>query len=239
MTFNQLCAFILVLCLYLIFSTTVESQSLTIHGLQSEQIQIQELLNSEGIGSVNRPYSLFTYRNAVRNRNSEAGWWNRNLNASRIELPGNIEFGVYPFRLQNTLNSSLPMAENNEAAWYGSGSNTEFRGGLWITSDYFTFSIQPHLVWQQNKDFSYPRRVLRDGDGNVRYIAERTGAELRIDAPFRFGPDPYWTYDWSYSSARVHYKELELGVSTEPLWWGPGHRNALSMSNNAPGFPQV
>jgi hypothetical protein len=32
---------------------------------------------------------------------------------------------------------------------------------------------------------------------------------------------------------------VAIGVSTENLWWGPGTRNALIMSNNAPGFPHI
>ncbi|RYG43880.1 MAG: hypothetical protein EOO01_20530, partial [Chitinophagaceae bacterium] len=35
------------------------------------------------------------------------------------------------------------------------------------------------------------------------------------------------------------YKKLSLGVSTENLWWGPGIRNSLLMSNNAPGFAHI
>ena len=30
-----------------------------------------------------------------------------------------------------------------------------------------------------------------------------------------------------------------MGVSTENLWWGPGVRNSLIMSNNAPGFGHI
>ncbi|MCC5943261.1 MAG: hypothetical protein JJU37_17085 [Balneolaceae bacterium] len=80
----------------------------------------------------------------------------------------------------------------------------------------------------------HPRFISRDSDGNIRFIAE--GVQDGMDAPFRFGPDPYTTFDWGYSSIRFHYNEFETGLSTEPLWWGPAVRYPLVMSNNAPGF---
>ncbi len=57
--------------------------------------------------------------------------------------------------------------------------------------------------------------------------------------PYRFGPDAYSDFDWGLSSARIHYKSIEAGISTEPLWWGPGVQYALMMSNNAGGFQHL
>lgn len=41
------------------------------------------------------------------------------------------------------------------------------------------------------------------------------------------------------SSIRVSSGALSVGVSTENLWWGPGIRNSLVMTNNAPGFGHI
>ncbi|MEL7006816.1 MAG: capsule assembly Wzi family protein, partial [Bacteroidota bacterium] len=35
------------------------------------------------------------------------------------------------------------------------------------------------------------------------------------------------------------YKNLGVGISTENLWWGPGKKNSLLMSNNARGFSHI
>src|SRR5699024_1520608 len=59
----------------------------------------------------------------------------------------------------------------------------------------------------------------------------------RIDLPFRFGPDSFTTFSMGHSSIRLHLYGFEVGLSTEPLWWGPGVKYALTMSNNAPGMP--
>src|SRR5690625_2054138 len=222
-----------------VFPNIVQSQSLTIGGLQDEQLRIQLLLkNPEGISTVNRPFSRNSYErvmeNASQNRgSSEAGWWNRPLGSPEIELPAGFRGGLHPLHFQSTYNTRFPHGENNQAAWFGNGLNTEGMGGFWLTSDFLTISVQPHIIWQQNQDFLIPQHILRDSQGNPLYLAEGIGNV--IDAPFRFGPDPLWTFDWGYSSARDHYRKLEAVIRTEPLWWGPMTRYPLIMSNNSPG----
>jgi hypothetical protein len=41
------------------------------------------------------------------------------------------------------------------------------------------------------------------------------------------------------SQVRAHAFGVALGVSTENMWWGPGIRNSIIMSNTAGGFPHV
>lgn len=60
-----------------------------------------------------------------------------------------------------------------------------------------------------------------------------------IDLPARFGKDQYSKVYWGQSSIRLNYKEMSFGVSSENLWWGPGMRNSLLMSNTAPGFKHL
>jgi hypothetical protein len=56
----------------------------------------------------------------------------------------------------------------------------------------------------------------------------------QIDAPLRFGPNSFWTANPGQSFARIDLYNVALGVSRENLWWGPGVRNALLMSNSGP-----
>jgi hypothetical protein len=60
-----------------------------------------------------------------------------------------------------------------------------------------------------------------------------------IDLPVRFGTTEYDKAYWGQSSIRLNYKSLSVGLSTENLWWGPGIRSSLLMSNTAPGFPHL
>ena len=41
------------------------------------------------------------------------------------------------------------------------------------------------------------------------------------------------------SSVGIRLGAVSMGVSTQNLWWGPGQRSSLLMSNNAPGFLHV
>lgn len=162
-------------------------------------------------------------------------WWECPLRSSGFEITGGIRGGFYDPLFTNTLNSSLPYGENNGAAWYGKGLNSELQGGLWLTSDWLTLTFRPHLVWQQNLNFQKPRFIGNTPGANPDY-----GAEVAyIDRPWRFGGDSFSTADLGQSSLRLHYRNLEAGLSNETLWWGPAVRYPLTLSNNAPGLKHV
>ncbi|HLR25905.1 MAG TPA: capsule assembly Wzi family protein, partial [Fodinibius sp.] len=154
-----------------------------------------------------------------------------------------FNLGFYEPVLKGTVNSKLPYGENNGAAWYGRGLNLEFQGGFHITSNFLDVSFRPHIIYQQNRDFEVPNFIPRDRQGNIIYAAQGTLPEdslaQRIDRPFRFGPDAFTTFSWGHSSIRFHHYDIELGLSSEPLWWGPAVQYALVMSNNAAGVPHA
>jgi hypothetical protein len=60
-----------------------------------------------------------------------------------------------------------------------------------------------------------------------------------IDLPLRLGRRPLQRVDPGQSSLAFVVGSGEFGVATENEWWGPGVRNALILSNNAPGFPHL
>jgi hypothetical protein len=57
--------------------------------------------------------------------------------------------------------------------------------------------------------------------------------------PLRFGDRGLQRIDAGQSSVVVRVGRAEIGVATENEWWGPGVRNALILSSNAPGFPHA
>src|SRR5690606_2889716 len=57
-----------------------------------------------------------------------------------------------------------------------------------------------------------------------------------MDIPERFGERSYNTLLPGQSSIRYNLESISFGISTENIWWGPGRRNSLIMSNNAAGF---
>ncbi len=216
----------------------LQAQTISVGSLQDEQIQLNILLQDSLVyGAINRPSAIGFYEDAIGGSADESKWWLRSLQTSEYEIYPSVKMGIAPLNLQNNLNTRLPYGENNGAAWYGRGYTTEFSGGFYLKSDYFSVNVQPHIIYQQNEDFLHPRFIPRDPNGNILYAAE--GIEFRYDAPFRFGPDPYTTFDTGHSSIRLHYGKAEAGISTEPLWWGPMERYPLIMSNNAAGMTHV
>ena len=58
---------------------------------------------------------------------------------------------------------------------------------------------------------------------------------VKIDNPDRMGTEPYRAAFWGQSFAKLHFGPVALGYGSENVWWGPGLRGAMLMSNNAPG----
>jgi hypothetical protein len=77
----------------------------------------------------------------------------------------------------------------------------------------------------------------RAGGGYVfpYYVA----SQWSIDQPMRFGARPIRRFDLGQSTAMFSTNRLQFGFSNENEWWGPGIRNAIVLSNNAPGFPHL
>lgn len=232
-------SFWIILLFHVVSSGIVQAQIIPIDDLKEEQIRIQQLLNGSLHSSfTNRPvwngiYEAYYESGAEQ---IDYGLWSRRLIPHQYQLDDNlgIHFGIYSPSLGLTTNSNVPYGWNNEAAWYGRGVNSSWTGGFWITSDFITITVRPQFTTQQNHSFEVPRFIEYDSDGNIRYHAEAIGDN--IDNPFRFGPDPFTTFSHGYTSIRAHYKQIETGFSTEPLWWGGSVNYPLLMSNNAPGM---
>ncbi len=236
------------LFLALPFAKTI-AQPIPVGDTMDEQYRLLQLLSDSTIQTSlsNRPLWFSTYDNIFgKNDFNTEAWWGTSMRSGEINYAiGNYEMkaGAYRPVFNNTYNTELPYGENNGAAWYGRGLNSELKAGFYITSDYLTLTLRPHLIHTQNKDFETPRFIPTYPDGSPRYVAQGILPEVvlgdRIDRPFRFGPDSYQTLDWGQSSLRLHYNEIEAGISNETLWWGPGVRYALAMSNNAAGLPHA
>lgn len=219
-------------------SSNLQAQTISVGSLQDEQIQLNILLQDSLVfNALNRPITIDFYNETISGNSNPAKWWQRSLYKSEKEIFPSVKVGTNPLNLQNNLNTRMPYGENNGAAWYGRGYTTEFTGGFYLKSEYLSFNLQPHIIYHENRDFLRPRFIPRGENGEILYVAEGIG--LRYDAPFRFGPDPYTTIVPGHSSIRLHYKKVEAGVSTEPLWWGPMERYPLMMSNNAAGIPHA
>lgn len=134
-----------------------------------------------------------------------------------------------PVVLSSTWSSTRPAGSNDGLAWRGRGFSTSAAAGLYLRSGGLSAALYPELVWTQNRDYeTWP------GTDQTRYPLRPN-----LDVPQRTGDGPRLDAGLGQSFVRLDAWGWSAGISTQNLWWGPAIRNALIMSNHAPGLPHV
>ena len=131
--------------------------------------------------------------------------------------------------VRSFFNSDVPRGGNDGAVWQGRGLTTALSSRIWVRWGGLSLTLDPLVIHNQNASFDLAP-VQPSGQPVYAYPWRR------IDWPQRFGPDDYWTVDPGQSSIALEWKAARLSLGNESLWWGPGIRNAIVMSNNGPGF---
>lgn len=138
---------------------------------------------------------------------------------------------LLPASLQYRNNSAFPYGWNDGSMVPNRGGQTSFSAGIFSKYRFLTIQFQPEFVLANiNK---YDELAAAPGYGWHWYYTFGN----RIDMPEYFGKGSYSRAYWGQSSIRLNFDPVSIGLSTENLWWGPGIRNSLLMSNTAPGFP--
>lgn len=139
--------------------------------------------------------------------------------------------GALPVTIDQQYNTRNPYGWNDGAMIPARGYQIMVSTGFYAKAGPLSIQLKPEMVWAQNKAFeTFPTNHYDVVWANYYYFLNR------IDNPERFGEKAYSKLLPGQSSIRLNYKALSVGLSTENLWWGPGMRNSLIMSNNAPGF---
>ena len=142
-------------------------------------------------------------------------------------------------------NSQIPFSMNDGGTWAGRGVAWLFTGGadaqLGRVRLLFApqFALSTNRWWLVRDSTHFPPPLLpanRNGNG---YMFAWYGAPYSIDLPLRYGDVNLSRLSLGQSSLSVDANALTVGFSTENEWWGPGVRNAIVLSNNAPGFPHL
>lgn len=140
-------------------------------------------------------------------------------------------YGVLDPTATQFWNSARPWGQNDGAVWQGRGSTFALSTGVFGRYGVVSAALRPRFIRAENRDFEL----------SIWPVASRQSAyayPLRndIDLPQRFGPEAFTLLDLGESYLRLDYRGFALGLSNENMWWGPGWRNAIVMSNNAAGF---
>jgi hypothetical protein len=163
--------------------------------------------------------------------------WRRSKPADLVGSDHTAKSGFARFLAPATLrieaNSGYPSDRNNGSLWGGKGLNTQLQAGLEFRSKHFSAAVIPEVNHQQNGEFKTraPSSSTHDPLSNPFYGT--------IDLPQRFGTESYTSIAPGQSYVRADVGPFGAGVSTENLWWGPGLRESIVLSNTAPGFPHA
>jgi hypothetical protein len=144
---------------------------------------------------------------------------------------------IYPLPLvwKNQINSHHPYGMNDGSMIAAKGYQTQLSAGFFAKAGPVSLQFRPEVVYAENNDYTEIHERTHS-DRLTLYYADYLNS---IDLPSRVGDGPYSKFDWGQSSIRVTFDPVSVGLSNENLWWGPGSRSSLLMSNNAPGFKHI
>ena len=138
------------------------------------------------------------------------------------------------------VNSALPSGENDGALWAGKGPNARVIAGVDAGFHGLRVTLLPELAYSSNEFFEYGQLFVPSLQaGRNPYSSPWNGVPVSIDAPPRFGPGKTVRVSPGQSSVSFRSRGVELGITTENEWWGPGIRTAIVLSDNAEGFPRA
>jgi hypothetical protein len=156
--------------------------------------------------------------------------------AARLPRPPEEErrVTVLPIRLASIWNARYPSAGNDGLLWAGRGLSSLASAGVYARIGPLSAAIAPEVAWQQNAWFE---TVPTGATGDLAF--ENPWYRDWYDGPQRFGAGPFGRAAPGQSFVRLDAFGAAVGVSTENVWLGPGLRNAIVLTNAAPGFPHA
>jgi hypothetical protein len=162
--------------------------------------------------------------------------WSERLERERAVFEGDPEGPVRirptGARLRTFVNTGHPFGFNDGDLWQGRGLSMGLDGGVEVRWKALTGRFHPSVTYVQNLDFTVAPAAWPD-------LPDFAYPWRVIDLPQRPGTDAHATVSLGDSELRVDVRGVSLGVSNRSRWWGPGIRNAILLSNNAPGFHHV
>lgn len=162
---------------------------------------------------------------------------NYSLNHFRKLLYSNpkLKTQIYalPVSWQQQFNSHHPYGMNDGSMVQAKGYQTQISAGIYAKIGPLSIQLRPEYVFAENSEF----QRLADAPNGAYWNTPVTGLFYnRIDLPDRMGNKQYSKLSLGQSSIRLNVGPVSAGFSNENLWWGPGVRNSLLMTNNASGF---
>jgi hypothetical protein len=229
---------LLVVIFIMVISITVYAQTIPVGLLDNveDTYRRQQLL---GIDSSNSSYMIrpmFMSSDKNFNLNNDGNFMVNDFRRLIYTDPGTkLKVYALPVVWQNQVTTHHPYGINDGSMVQARGYETQVSAGLFAQIGPLTIQLRPEYVFAENKTF----QKLSDAPNGVYWNTSIANYYSTIDLPDRFGDRAYSKLSWGQSSIRLNAGLFSFGLSNENLWWGPGVRNSLLMSNNASGFKHL
>lgn len=232
-----ICIFVILISL-LLNSAQIRAQSLSLQSISLEEFYRREQL----LGNVDQNLS-FVIRPLTSQSLKEYGDIYRPDLRKILDYSSLIQSGVNHLKIQLLPVEMVQQYNSHHPEYFNDGAMIPARGlqsyvSIGIYAEYGPLQIQfkPEFIYAENTDFMGFQHYYGLYGYNPRYYFRPTSS---IDFPERFGEKSFNKFYWGQSSVKLTFKDISFGLSTENLWWGPGMRNTLLMTNAAPGFTHL
>ena len=215
------------LCIVMLFSFVLNGHAQTaafIAGGIDDYLRANQLI---GKGNSSNSFTIKSFSKSLEVLDSLTDFPQRTF----IKKGSGYSVKWLPFSLTSQFNSHHPYGWNDGSLISARGVSAKLSAGISAQFGKIVIQLQPEFVYAQNNSFETFFSEYYDTTWSRNYQWLN-----RSDIPERFGDRSYKKVFGGQSSIRYNWESTSLGISTENLWWGPGTRNALVMSNNAPGF---
>ena len=218
------------LCLLLI---TVGGMTFGQEVVQSQAEQYHDFLAL--IGREVRPYLNYRTLSDSRWKGDTGAPWSGLDIGSVHSIAKNVRYKLYGPEYFSSYNSDEPYGQNDGELWQGRGFNASLSLGARIEAFGFELTIKPSISFSQNLPFA----LLPSAYDSPYGYYWGNSKDVGVDAPQRFGDQPFFDYSFGDSEARFSWKSLTVGVGTQQPWIGPGRINSIIQSNNSPPYPKA
>jgi hypothetical protein len=153
------------------------------------------------------------------------------IDSTQTKSNENLDIKVLPITLTQQYNTFSPYGWNDGAMIPAKGYQSYLSVGLFAEYGILSIQLKPENLYASNPDFEILplNETSKVRLTNANYLNT-------TDLPIPYGDRPYSKLKWGQSNIKLNISKFSVGLSTENLWWGPGTRNSLIMSNNATGF---
>jgi hypothetical protein len=182
-------------------------------------------------GMAERPYLNYrSLSDSVWDEVADRGPW-AGVSERATRMLGSAEIQLYGPEVFVSYNSAYPHGMNDGALWQGVGVNASASLGARVEVFGIEATLKPTVLAEQNGDFEIMASAYPSDYGYFWGCG--------IDLPQRLGKEGRIAFDWGDSELRYSLGPFTAGFGTEAVWLGPGKRNAIMLSNNAPSFPKA